>query len=259
MRVFAALAVVAALVAPAHASSGPTGIGCEYVVTEDPTVEPGNHEVTIVGGPVLDSGTLTCWLASDRTGTQFGPSVSGHGSGVNMVGPYEVNYWAPPGYQVYLCTAFTDDSGATYYWDGSAWSTDRARACVPISDDASCSEVTCTTVTTEGPPVLTVPVPDVSVTPVAHLAGRVDIERFALPTGGSATLACVVLIANGVESDPCRSAGGTYVSTIVYLPDEPVLAPVPNGTIAQVSVCHATVTLTVLGIGVEDFPAYTLC
>jgi hypothetical protein len=94
-----------------------------------------------------------------------------------------------------------------------------------------------------------------------HVVGRVDIYRFALPTGGNVTLPCVVLTNNATTVDPCRAAGGSYVSTTSVLYDDIVEQPSvgPSGTLVSAGICDATVTITAGGFGVEDFPLFTIC
>lgn len=94
-----------------------------------------------------------------------------------------------------------------------------------------------------------------------HVAGSVDIYRFALPTGGFATVSCVVLTANATTANPCQSAGGTFVSQVASLVDQPVDQPSVGlgGPLTTVVVCESEVTLTVAGVGIEEFPALTVC
>lgn len=93
------------------------------------------------------------------------------------------------------------------------------------------------------------------------VAGWVDAYRFSGPTGGSTTVACVVLAMNATTADACAVAGGTRLGRVANL----VAQPVDERTVQQgamlgrVRVCQATTTVTVLGLGVEEFPGYSLC
>jgi hypothetical protein len=93
-----------------------------------------------------------------------------------------------------------------------------------------------------------------------HVVGTVDIYRFDLPTGGNVTVPCVVLTVNATTANPCATAGGTFVSRDSTLVDRTESQPGPStsGT-PLASICNAQVTVTVRGIGVNDFPAFTLC
>lgn len=119
-----ALAAVAVLPSSAHAASsdGPLGVGCFAYDTPDPTAAPGDHNIVLVGGPVVGSGTLACLLKIDgRVGT--GPTVSGHGEGIHMIGPSQVAFNAGSSV-VTICTEY-DDGTRTYYWDAAhlSWTT----------------------------------------------------------------------------------------------------------------------------------------
>jgi hypothetical protein len=81
----------------------------------------------------------------------------------------------------------------------------------------------------------------------------VDTYRFTLPNGVVATLPCVVLVSGAIPVDP-YAAGGTYVATLATLTD----GPSPN-PLAEVGVCNANLTLTADGIGINSFPALTVC
>lgn len=120
----------------------------------------------------------------------------------------------------------------------------------------------CTELTTGGvrqPVVVSNVVTGVAAT--YHVVGKVDVYRFALPTGGNVTLPCVVLTSNTTTIDPCKAAGGSYASTTALLYDDTVEQPSASlsGTLFSANVCDATVTITAGGFGVEDFPLLTIC
>lgn len=133
----------------------------------------------------------------------------------------------------------------------------------PPSPD--CPEVAgnpvCTTVT-PGAVFQNVPVDAVTTSPgPSHqVVGAVDIYEFELPVGGTATVPCVVLTVDGAP-DPCRAAGGTPGERVLTLVERTVEEPAatPGGTVVAVRICHATLTITVRGIGVNNVPGYALC
>jgi hypothetical protein len=94
-----------------------------------------------------------------------------------------------------------------------------------------------------------------------HVVGAVDMYRMMLPTGGSATLPCVVLSVDSTETGGCDGLGWTFVSRVVNLVDTDVAQPSAGlgGPLASVGVCTGTLTATVAGFGVEDVPVNTLC
>ena len=114
-----------------------------------------------------------------------------------------------------------------------------------------------------GPVVQTVSVvgPRATVDATHHAVGTLDIYRFDLPTGGSVTLPCVVLVVNDTTSDGCAAAGGEWVSRIARLVDQSVDQPglAVDVLLQKVKVCAADYTVMVSGIGVQDFPAYSVC
>ncbi|MDQ1683918.1 MAG: hypothetical protein QOC82_655 [Frankiaceae bacterium] len=84
-------------------------------------------------------------------------------------------------------------------------------------------------------------------------AGSIDTYQFVLANGGIVTVPCVVLHLGSTTVDPCATAGGTYVATVATLSNDSA------SPLATVRVCNANLALTVDGIGVNSFPAYTLC
>lgn len=93
------------------------------------------------------------------------------------------------------------------------------------------------------------------------VVGTLDTYRFGLPNGASVTLPCVTVTLNGDTTNPCAQAGGQYVTTLAELVDESVDQPGVALTppIESVGVCETRYTVTVATIGVENFPAYSLC
>jgi hypothetical protein len=84
----------------------------------------------------------------------------------------------------------------------------------------------------------------------------VDSYRF----GSAPPVPCVVLVGKPYATvNPCKKAGGTFVSrdrTLVFpknLPDTPL------SDSAVVEICDALITLTVEGKGADDFPGYAFC
>lgn len=145
--------VLAALVAafgpvianvPAHAAvDQPVGAGCRFERATEPAADTGMRTGELSGGPLVlvdstthlpGAGTLTCRVQAnvgDHTGTG-GASISAHGRLVVLTPPVQVTIVATYADNVYVCTAFTDDSdGTTYYFDDEAqrWSTDPGVAC----------------------------------------------------------------------------------------------------------------------------------
>lgn len=93
----------------------------------------------------------------------------------------------------------------------------------------------------------------------AHtLVGYVDIYIFELAGDIAVSLACVRLVLDGQDDDLCAAAGGTYSSTFREIHNRPLYEPdlVPTQAFY---VCNAELTATVLGMGVQSAPAYTLC
>lgn len=90
-----------------------------------------------------------------------------------------------------------------------------------------------------------------------NIEGYLDVYRFTI-AGVTTTLPCVTLRVDGGEVSPCALAGGTFVSrsgTLVSQP-EPGIGPLP---VATVRICHAELTATVFGFGVNSAEAYTVC
>jgi hypothetical protein len=93
-----------------------------------------------------------------------------------------------------------------------------------------------------------------------HLQGTIDVYSFALPSGGSVTAPCVVLVNDGTPVDACGAAGGTPVGRLAWLYDQPVEQPSAGlVTLASVQLCPAAYTITLNGLGLNDFPALALC
>ncbi|MDQ1683917.1 MAG: hypothetical protein QOC82_654 [Frankiaceae bacterium] len=84
-------------------------------------------------------------------------------------------------------------------------------------------------------------------------AGSIDTYQFVLPNGGIVTAPCVVLASGATTLDPCAAAGGRYVATVA------TLSTGSASPLATVRICNANLALTVDGIGVNSFPAYTIC
>lgn len=94
-----------------------------------------------------------------------------------------------------------------------------------------------------------------------HIAGYVDVYRFVVPGGGTVTLPCPVLTVD-TTINPCQQAGGTYVSRLATLANQDVSEPVIGGggdPLTTIRICEATLVATVLGLGVESFPAFSVC
>lgn len=93
-----------------------------------------------------------------------------------------------------------------------------------------------------------------------HVAAYVDLYRFVLPGGGSVSLPCAVLTGD-VAVNPCEQAGGTFISRFATLADRDVSEPAIGGgtPLVTIRICEATLVATVVGAGVESFPAYTVC
>jgi hypothetical protein len=108
---------------------------------------------------------------------------------------------------------------------------------------------------------VTVREPVVGFTDGPGVVGRVEQWRLPLPTGGSVLLPCVVLTVDGQGSNGCSLLGASYVSTVSVLVNDDV--PIPTAgfgdVLATVGLCEAQLTATVVGFGVEDVPAVTLC
>jgi hypothetical protein len=95
--------------------------------------------------------------------------------------------------------------------------------------------------------------------PLHHVAGHVDLYRFIV-ADVTTTLPCVLLVADSGATNPCQTAGGTFVSRTATLFDttaaEPALSSLP---LATVTVCNAVLTATVIDIGINSAPAFVLC
>lgn len=127
-----------------------------------------------------------------------------------------------------------------------------------VSPTPPCGPTACVSVT-NGAPVASVPVPvGITTGPAHNVVGTLDIYTFALPGGGTANVPCVVLTVDTTTANPCQSAGGTFFGTVATLVNTTVNEPLGPPVVA-VGVCHATVTVLVASIGVQDFPAYSIC
>ncbi len=91
----------------------------------------------------------------------------------------------------------------------------------------------------------------------AVVAGYVDSYEFNV-AGVRTTLPCVELVALALDVNPCALAGGTFVDRLAELivSTDPS-APAP--ALVSVTICEASLSVTVLGLGVNSAPAYTLC
>ena len=100
------------------------------------------------------------------------------------------------------------------------------------------------------------PQPTTSHDVVGYVAGY----EFTLPTNIRVTLPCVVLTVDST-TDPCRAAGGVPGATVASLVDTTVseYGVAFGPTLTTVRVCNAALTATVLGLGVNSAPAFTLC
>ena len=131
------------------------------------------------------------------------------------------------------------------------------QACTPIANLPTCVAIQhgtiYQTVTAYGPRTV--------VDATHSVVGTLDVYRFALPTGGAVTAPCVVLTANTAGSNACATAGGTFVTRLATLVDRTVEQPGArvDVALATVRICHATYTVTVAAIGIEQFPAYSVC
>jgi hypothetical protein len=92
-----------------------------------------------------------------------------------------------------------------------------------------------------------------------HVAGSVERYEFTV-NDATVTIACVV-IDDPATPDACAAAGGERAGTLLTLYDGPVPVPAatPASPLARITVCNATLVLTVEGLGVNAAPAYTVC
>jgi hypothetical protein len=123
------------------------GVLCSLSSVTDPNAEGGATQFGEVhGGPLAlvddsgapGSGTLVCTLQVGEA-THVGVDQAGasaHGVGVVVLPPSTISYALPSDAEVFLCTSFVDDSGATLYWDEPAspdvpgsWSADPGASC----------------------------------------------------------------------------------------------------------------------------------
>ncbi len=93
----------------------------------------------------------------------------------------------------------------------------------------------------------------------AHeIAGYVDQYRFVV-AGVTVTLSCVQLVADGTDVNPCDAAGGTFVTRVTSLVQQPTEPVVETERLVSVEVCRAELTFTAAGNGIDSAPAYALC
>ena len=153
-------------------------------------------------------------------------------------------------------TDYPSDSGCSSYSDNTE-SSPPAQSCSSVLGVPVCVIVETGSVYQS----VTAYGPRTTVTATHTVVGTVDIYSFPLATGGSVTLPCVVLSANTTTNNTCDEAGGTYVSRVATLVNQSVNQPgvAVDVPLATVRVCRAEYTITAAGIGVSDFPAYTLC
>lgn len=125
--------------------------------------------------------------------------------------------------------------------------------CTTVASVTACAELT------PGSELASFPVSTPGSTP-AHVAGYVDAYQFVLPNSGVVTVPCVTLVA-ATTVNPCQSLGGTFASRLLTLVDTSVNVPGTSGstTVATVRICEANLVLTVNSLGVNSFPAYTVC
>lgn len=140
------LALAVTLGAPGAASAARPGrlaASCGFSLFFDPTTSDGYAYID--GGPIFQDGRLTCTLQTDAATHAAPPvesvSVSADGIGVvTYLHPHVVEFSPPPLAELYLCTAFTDAGGTTYYYDAvrEVWVTDADALCAwAVSHGAS--------------------------------------------------------------------------------------------------------------------------
>lgn len=252
-----------------------------------------SHVTSGVGTPVVlavhlvPSGT-TVWTTTVDTGSQASmaidvtvPGLSAAGIAITSTPPQAQTFHnfspsdqvivdfadAPPSPLATQCgdgvdndldgrTDYPSDPGCTSSGDTTE-SSDASPACPLVAGVPVCTSITSGTV------FEAVPVSNVVIgTAATHrVVATVDIYRLDLPTGGFLTVPCVVATVNATPVNPCAAADMTFVSRLVSLVDRSADQPSASlsGTLATVRVCNATVTVTAAGIGLNEFPALTLC
>jgi hypothetical protein len=277
-----ALSLTAAAAPAAVATSHLTTGTCSLYAHDDPT--PGGQ----IGGPDIFNGTMsvaalvTDWFGAPTSGTvQCSIQVNGvsfavasyTGFGV-VAGSSLVAYVAEEADIVEVCTDFFPDNGP---WSRSCELVTSMSDVPPeagqVVDDIvqdlqnvdpnGCSTVSgieaCASFTPSGTVAeeFVVDGPDSAAT---RVAGWIDRYTFTLPNGGEVTLPCVVLVTGTTTNDPCADADGVFDGRLLTLLDQSPSLPVPGSTGPPIAVvCDANLVLTVEGIGVNSFPAYTVC
>jgi len=117
-------AAAACLAAPASATApGFVDGRCSVTAIPDPRPDAPDttHLAVVSGGPVFQSGTLTCVIQVGGLGRYSDPdsaAASATGTnGVTVLAPTPVTYVWPLFYSVYVCDEFTDAGGTTYVFD----------------------------------------------------------------------------------------------------------------------------------------------
>jgi hypothetical protein len=135
----ATAASVAGLAGTAAADTRPVaGDGCTATILPSPPTDPVDAvKARIQAGPVVVANvnahpntaraTLTCTLVVDGTAAAGFPT---EGLGV-VYGAQDVTFTTPE-QSLYLCSTLEIQGGATWYWDGSAWSTDPDAGCYSL-------------------------------------------------------------------------------------------------------------------------------
>ena len=214
-----ALLLATAFAAPASATQPDPLLdwACGFATIRDPRLESSYSAQAgyLNGGPIRQSGTLTCTIkvdaATHAAPYEHGTSASATGIGVTVLPPTVAEYISPPDAVIYLCDEFTDADGVTWYFDGDTfdWSTDENAAC----------QVTVTGTTAE--PIWVNPVFELLDSPLDL------VEPFAAP------VVCPVLAALSPGAPPVievRTDGDTYVGGALLLdcppwgPDEDLVA-----------------------------------
>lgn len=122
--------------------------------------------------------------------------------------------------------------------------------------DATCYALSQGTVLTTA----TLVAPDADLGPGQTVRGHLDVYRFPLAGGASLTVACVVLTVDGKTTNPCATAGGTFVSRTATLVDTTAPRVTPRlEPLMTVGVCDGRVTVTIASMGIENFPLVTPC
>ncbi|HWL37814.1 MAG TPA: hypothetical protein VNQ77_16630 [Frankiaceae bacterium] len=133
-----ALVLATSFAAPGSAAQpGPLDVGCGFTSVTDPRPESSYSGQLgyLHGGPVTQSGTLTCTIkvdvATHAAPYVHGTSASATGTGVTVLPPTVAAYVLPPLSSAYLCDEFTGTDGVTWYWNGdtSQWTTDANASC----------------------------------------------------------------------------------------------------------------------------------